>query len=775
MRRTQAPSVPVDHRQEPQRTTAQQLAQCDSNSLLGERVPVVVSGARVDLEMLHSVLSAPRLTTSYTAYPRALYRKCGRDPLERTTCAVDCPSTVSEPLRRALGPALWGPGDLAHTTGPLAESIMPVPDALEGPWLLSGGAKPLAWVGPVPDGVPLVLPFALPPLFAAECTFLVFGELDWLCVPVPQNSSSNDGSNNDDSSNDRGREETSTEFVKRLQKLSKDMRGMVTAEALDKAGVEHVFFTQRAGELVVLPPLCFRQATLRQSRDNWLDKAWFVSWLRHNLQTLHSAMVDGTALWRSESRMPPYDAKALLYQAASTVCSHTTTTSSAASAPLSQLTHAHLCFHQQQRAASPTALLSDYRVLLRALSTIEHDEWLNQDAIEWAYDEETSKSPLEPREGETVAHAKARLYLPHDLTARGDEPFKLLCTACHTPIFGRYFDCLDCSAHYCLECVRDGRRCLHLKDFVLKRLRRLGDVQKRLAQIKRLYDDACGLGSADMVCHDATATLGPPLATAAFQLVQYARQGAVGECHWCKRQLPRHRLVGCRAEDDNDRTQQCRQLFCRRCLEQVYHTAWLRCVAGPRWACPCCDGSCVCDECVKQRELEQRNVTPVPEESPAATMESPLPPPPPRPPSPPSQPATVETVEATEVSTVTTEEAEDSQDAEDEEEAETADTTTEAVEKEGDVGIVRMESMPTEYTPETTTPPFAESSASKITTPVTPVTPLNPSGPCTPQTPPASAPAAPTTASPTTASAEPDYNIQETAYRKRQREESDEQ
>ena len=468
------------------------------------------------------------------------------------------------------------------------------------------------------------------------------GELEYVCVPVT------------------GSAAAVAERVRRLEAMAARTHGVLHTRTLRAAGLDPVCFTQRAGELVAVPPWCFRQRVRRSGPG---ARACCVAWLQHTPQTLCDALALALDRWRRAQQTPPLDYKALVVQAARKVCS---SLPPPPLMPFSLQSRAWVCATvttdddeclqtetNTQRLETPRGAHhppSDYELLHRTLTAMCNEEWVDFGVLQgdrvWA---RVLRSLTEPPR---TAHRGTARYppppdpravqqvldamLPHDpvsdavaptatptaaaVTAAGaaaaaaaaataNAPPQVLCTRCNSLIFSRYYTCCECDADaaravYCLRCVLEGSRCDHIKSLRVHRVR-------RLAPLRAL--------AAALATHGARAPPPPPplfpepdrdkvsLATACFMLVGTAKEDLLVTCHQCKLSKPIHAAMCCRnvTEDCSHRkhtVRKCTKKYCWSCLWNRYALQPADCLTQKRWVCPSCRGMCNCKACLRKRE-----------------------------------------------------------------------------------------------------------------------------------------------------------------------------
>lgn len=562
-----------------------------------------------------------------------------------------CPGPLRTALATALGPAVWGPGDLAALPPRPHPSPAAAPDGEPGEWRRLGLQEPRVSVFRLPGGggasasasgdddekgmqegpegteAHLLRTMSTPPFASLlYCVLLRGGPVEWTAGAgcrdehefrkllrtaqqigtLARHPGGSSGSSSSSSGAGTGSSSTT-----------------LGADELRRIGCRAATFEQRAGEVVVVPPRCLAQALVRTTRStrssskgsgsSRASPVVMVSWLAHNPATLEIATNELTGAWRREARALPAD--------------------------FFRLVVAALEWRVRALEAGTLAGLSsppsaDLGVLLRCVSKRLANETVAMDDVERL----------------ALARAPDVLHTPRT----DDAP--LHCSHCRTRIAGRYYYCPRCDEAlrgptdattnnntsttsdnsvtaatttttttmttgtgtgttttttprgcvgpvFCLECVVEGQRCDHVREYELCEVVPQAQLRALQTRTVALLDQLQGAGMGEMVVR-SVGTGRYSDGTVAHTLVCMAAEDHRATCHQCKLAKARYKVVLCtnsQSLSSKAKPRACCKKYCFSCLWNRYSIRQGDCLRQRNWCCPFCENRCNCSACLRKK------------------------------------------------------------------------------------------------------------------------------------------------------------------------------
>jgi len=159
---------------------------------------------------------------------------------------------------------------------------------------------------------------------------------------------------------------------------------------------------------------------------------------------------------------------------------------------------------------------------------------------------------------------------------------------------------------YCLECVVEGLRCDHLRDY---RLCEVFSQEKYRSLVERavaLFDKLGSAGMGEMIVGSVN-TGQLSFATVAHALVNMALDEQRATCHQCKLAKPRFKVMLCtntRSMTSKNKPRACCKKYCFSCLWNRYYIKQGDCLRQRNWCCPFCENRCNCSACLRKKKVD---------------------------------------------------------------------------------------------------------------------------------------------------------------------------
>jgi len=408
-----------------------------------------------------------------------------------------------------------------------------------------------------------------------------------------------------------------------------------TADDLRRFNCRVCTFRQHVGELVVVPPRCFVQAVVVSTESGQQPgPVLMLSWLAHNPATLEIATNDETEALRKETRALSINFHELVYRALEKRVSDL----------------------QSKLENGMTAPSADLGVLLRCMSKKLSSETVVMSDVERLTQARPPEPLLTPEEDGQLACGRCKTLIfgryyrclrCDDAMALGPAPFSLSAALTSTSIAptpassvnaavssssllsvdsngsnggsgGRGCKSAPSSARsspvqkgssgpvFCLECVVEGLRCDHLRDYRLCEVFPQANCRALVEKAMALFDRIEGSGLGEMIVGSVNTGL-LSYGTVAHALVSMAMEDQRATCHQCKLAKPRFKVVLCtntRSLTSKNKPRACCKKYCFSCLWNRYCIKQGDCLRQRNWCCPFCEGRCNCSACLRKKKVD---------------------------------------------------------------------------------------------------------------------------------------------------------------------------
>jgi len=432
-----------------------------------------------------------------------------------------------------------------------------------------------------------------------------------------------------------------------------------TAEDLRRLNCRVCTFRQHVGEIVVVPPRCFVQAVIvntddqhqqqqQQQQQQQSGPVLMLSWLSHNPATLEIATNEEVEMLRKEARPLPINYHKLVYRALEKRVSELEGKTLTGPHPLladigvllrcmsKKLTNETICMADVERITAvrpPEVLLTpevDCQLVCGRCKTIIFGRYYRcsrcEDAVSSGSSQfSLSSSSLTPSRSATqlsqVATGSVQIQptttvttATPNLSSSGRSESTNSVEKCKSapnsarssPVMKGYSGPI-----FCLECVVEGLRCDHLRDYRLCEVFPQEKYRRLVERAVALFDKLGSAGMGEMIVGSVN-TGQLSYATVAHALVSMALDEQRATCHQCKLAKPRFKVMLCtntRSLTSKNKPRACCKKYCFSCLWNRYSIKQGDCLRQRNWCCPFCENRCNCSACLRKKKVDPTTFT----------------------------------------------------------------------------------------------------------------------------------------------------------------------